>query len=50
MASVATKTVGKAVVKRVAGSQPGGFRSVMSAAIVGFAAAALTYRLLRSGN
>ena len=50
MASAATKTVGKTLVKRVSGSRPGGFRSVMSAAIVGFAAAALTYRLLRSGN
>lgn len=50
MASVATRTVGKAVVKRVAGSNPGGFRSFSAAAIVGIAAAALTYRLLRSGN
>ncbi|HLY48560.1 MAG TPA: hypothetical protein VKR21_05135 [Solirubrobacteraceae bacterium] len=50
MASAATKTVGKAVVKRVAGSRPSGFASMMSAAIVGFAAAALTYRALRSGS
>ena len=50
MASAATRTVGKAVVKRATGSGPGGFRSLAAAAIVGFATAALTYRMLRSGN
>jgi hypothetical protein len=50
MASAATRTVGKATVKRIAGSSPGVFRSFTAAAIVGFAAAALTYKLLRSGD
>ena len=49
MASVAKRTIGTAVVKRVAGSDPGGFRSFAAAAVVGFAAAALAYRVLRSG-
>jgi hypothetical protein len=50
MASAATRTVGKAAVKRLSGSEPGAFRSLMAAAIVGVAAAALTYRGLRSGG
>lgn len=50
MASAATRTVGKALVKRVAGDGPGRFRSLTASAIAGFAAAALTYKLLRSGG
>jgi hypothetical protein len=50
MASVAKKTVGSAVVKRITGSQPGALRAFGAAVVVGFAAAALTYRALRSGS
>ncbi len=50
MASGAAKTVGKAAEERVAGSGPGQLRAIAAAAIVGFGAAALTYRGLRSGS
>jgi hypothetical protein len=50
MASVATRTVGKAAIERIAGTNPGAFRSFTAAALVGIAAATLTYRLLRSGD
>jgi hypothetical protein len=43
-------TVGKAAGQRLAGSQPGRARSLLSAVVVGLAAATLTYRLLRSGQ
>jgi hypothetical protein len=50
MASAAKRTVGKAVVKRVSGSDPGALTSLLTAAMVGVAAAVLAYRLLRSGG
>lgn len=50
MASVAKNTVGKAVVERVKGSQPGALRAFAAAAVVGIATAVLTYRGLRSGG
>ena len=46
----AKSTVGKAVAERITGSQPGGFRSLAAATIVGLATAVATYRLLRSGK
>lgn len=50
MASTATRTVGKAAAKRLSGSRPGAWRSLVTSAVVGVAAAVLTYRLLRSGG
>ena len=50
MASAAKRTVGKAVAKRVSGSGAGPVQSFLAAAVVGAAAAALAYRLLRSGG
>jgi hypothetical protein len=50
MASMAKNTLGKAVVERVKGSQPGPLRAFAAAVVVGAAAAAFTYRALRSGD
>jgi len=46
MASSAAETVGE----RIAGEQPGRMRALFTATVVGVAAAALTYKLLRSGG
>lgn len=50
MASGAKGTVGKAFAERMTGSQPGAFRALAAATVVGVAAAVATYRLLRSGS
>ena len=50
MTSAAVRTVGKAAVKRVTGIAPNVFQSLAASAVVGVGAAALTYRLLRSGD
>jgi hypothetical protein len=50
MSSAATRTVGKAVIKRITGIAPNVAQSLAAAAIVGTGAGVLTYRLLRSGN
>jgi hypothetical protein len=47
---VTARTVRKAVAERVSGSKPGALRAFIVAVIVGFAAAVITYRLLRSGG
>jgi hypothetical protein len=39
-----------AVVERARGGQPSRLKSFIAAAVVGFAAAAATFRLLRSGT
>lgn len=44
------KTVGKAAAERLSGSKPGPMTAFVSAVIVGVAAAAATYKLLRSGQ
>jgi 2-methylcitrate dehydratase PrpD len=46
MASSAAETVGE----RLAGERPGRMRSLLTATVVGVAAAAVTYKLLRSGG
>jgi uncharacterized protein YaaW (UPF0174 family) len=50
MSSAATRTVGKAAVQRLSGSKPGPVGAFIAAAVVGIAAAAATYRVLRSGD
>jgi hypothetical protein len=50
MPSKATRTVGKAAVKRLSGSRPGPVGSFIAAAIVGAAAGMAAYRALRSGS
>lgn len=50
MPSAATRTVGKAAAKRLSGSSPGPMAAFVTAVIVGAAAAAATYKLLRSGR
>lgn len=50
MSSGATRKVGKAAAQRLSGSKPGPLSAFIAAAIVGVAAAAATYRLLRSGQ
>jgi 2-methylcitrate dehydratase PrpD len=45
-AEAAAETVGA----RLAGERPGRMRALATATVVGFAAAALTYKLLRSGG
>ena len=50
MGSAVKRMVGKTVGKRVSGSKPGALRSLAVAAMVGVAAAVLTYRALRSGE
>jgi hypothetical protein len=42
-------TVPEVVAERVAGKRPSRFKSFVVATAVGFTAAAVTYRLLRSG-
>jgi hypothetical protein len=42
-------TVQEAVAERVSGDRPSRLKSALAAVTVGFAAAALAYRLLRSG-
>ncbi len=49
MSSAATRTFGKAVAQRIRGDNPGRVQAFMAAAVAGVAAAALTYRALRSG-
>jgi 2-methylcitrate dehydratase PrpD len=46
MATAAAETVGS----RLAGERPGRMRALATSTVVGFAAAALTYKLLRSGG
>jgi hypothetical protein len=41
------KTLGKAVGERVTGGEPGPLRAAVASAVVGAAAAVLTYRALR---
>jgi hypothetical protein len=43
------ETVQEAVADRVTGNSPSRLKSALAAASIGFAAAALAYRLLRSG-
>ena len=50
MSSTAKRIVGEAAAKRLSGSRPGPIAALLAAVIVGIAAAAATYRLLRSGN
>jgi len=50
MASAATRTVGKAAVKRLSGSGAGPLQAFVASAIVGVGVAVLTYRMLRSGS
>jgi hypothetical protein len=50
MSSTAKRIVGEATAKRLSGSRPGPIAALLAAIIVGVAAAAATYRLLRSGN
>jgi hypothetical protein len=45
--NVATETVTETVVERAMGQRPSRARSLLTAAIVGGAAAVMTYRLLR---
>ncbi|MDQ6834567.1 MAG: hypothetical protein M3016_00080 [Actinomycetota bacterium] len=45
--SAAVRTVGKAAGERVAGGKPGPFRAFAAAAVVGAAAAVVTYKALR---
>ena len=49
MASGPVKAVAKAAADRLSGDRPGPLRAAVAAAVVGTAAAVLTYRLLRSG-
>ena len=42
-----TSTLGRAVGERVEGQQPSRLRSLAAAAVAGFAASVLVYRLLR---
>ena len=44
------KTVGKATVERLQGTGPSRTRALMAAVVTGVAAAAVTYRALRSGQ
>jgi hypothetical protein len=44
------RQVAKAIRDRLTGSKPGVLRALVSAIIVGLAAAVLTYRALRSGS
>lgn len=48
MASAALRNVGEAVAQRARGDVPGRFRAMVAAVAAGTAAAAITYRLLRS--
>lgn len=50
MPSAATRKVGEAAVQRLSGSRPGPVGAFIAAAIVGVAAATVTYRALRSGR
>jgi hypothetical protein len=50
IAASALRTVGRAAGERVTGIGPGPFRAGMAAAITGTAAAALTYKALRSDS
>lgn len=50
MSSAPVRTVGKAAAQRISGSRPGPLSAFIAAAIVGVAAAAATYKLLRSGG
>lgn len=50
MASIAKETLGKAVAKRASGSKPGPLAAFGAALVAGIAAAALTYKALRSGS
>lgn len=49
MSSAALRTVRTAVAERVVGDGPGRTRALAAAVVTGVAAAAATYRLLRSG-
>jgi len=46
--STAAKVAAPAIAERARGRQPSRTRSLFAATLVGFAAAALTYRMLRS--
>lgn len=48
--SKGTSIIGKAAAKRLSGDRPGVMQALVAAAVVGVAAGALTYRLLRSGS
>ncbi len=50
VSSAATRTVGKAALKRLSGSRASPLHALMAAAVVGVSAAVVTYRLLRSGS
>lgn len=44
------RTVLKVIAERLTGSKPGMLRALLTAIIVGIAAAVATYKLLRSGS
>jgi hypothetical protein len=50
MASSAVESAAETVGERLAGEQPGRFRSLLIATGVGVGAAVLSYKLLRSGG
>ena len=50
MKGAAIRTLGTTVAERVAGGRPGRVRAIAAAAFAGAAAAAATYKLLRSGE
>ena len=45
-----TDTVASAIEERISGSGPGRTRAFAAAIVIGFAAAAAAYKLLRSGD
>ena len=50
MATSAATSAAETVGERLTGEQPGRMRALFTAALVGAGAAALTYKLLRSGG
>jgi hypothetical protein len=50
MKGTALRTIWKALADRLSGGPAGPLRAFLAAVVVGFAAAILTYRLLRSGD
>jgi hypothetical protein len=50
MKGAALRSIGTTLVERVSGGQPGRTRAITAAMFAGFATAAATYKLLRSGG
>jgi hypothetical protein len=50
MKGAALRSIWKAIRDRLSGNRPGALRAFIVAVVVGFAAAIITYRLLRSGD